>query len=185
MSWTAFLRSLSIPFEWWVVVAPWEQGIRVRRGKRAKALGSGLHFKVPFLDRVYVVSTRKRMISDSGQTMMTKDGHVLTINTVLQFSVVDALRLFESIANPEQTLLMLVQARISEVVAAHNACELSPTIVGEQARTEIPTGWGLSDVDVRVTTFARVRTYRLMMNEYRSPSGLDNLLAHDETRRTQ
>jgi hypothetical protein len=178
----SFLRSLSLPFEWWVVVAPWEQGVRIRRGKNAKRLGPGLHFKIPLLDRVYVVAIRRRMISDKGQTMMTKDGRVLTVNFSIQYAVSDVLRLFESISNPEMTLIQMVQAKIAEAVSSRESTNLSPAMVGALATPDVAQ-WGISDVEVHVTTFAQVRTLRLLMNEYGNVSGLDGTLNHDEDRR--
>lgn len=184
MSWVAFIRSLSLPLQWWVTVAPWEQALRVRKGKTAKMLGAGLHWKVPFLDRVHIVATRKRMVSERGLTVTTRDGHVVTLNIAIQFAVADALQLFEAIANPEITIIQRVSSAIAEHVAATPWSNLSLETVRLSANTSVPAlEWGLSDVDVCVTTFARVRTYRLLMNDYREHSGLDQILSADEDRR--
>ena len=64
MEWlSTIVRSLWRPFQWWVVVAQWELGLRIRLGKKTKALNPGIHFRIPFLDRIYIQSARLRTIS--------------------------------------------------------------------------------------------------------------------------
>jgi len=127
---------------------------------------------------------RTRMISERGLTTTTKDGHVITLNIAIQFSVADALQLFETIANPETTIIQRVSSAIAEHVAASELSALSIATVRESASACVPAAeWGLADVDVRVTTFALVRTYRLLMNDYREHSGLDQILSADDDRR--
>lgn len=45
---------------WWFVVLPWEQAVRVRAGSRVRLYGAGLHFRVPFIDYVWLQNTRRR-----------------------------------------------------------------------------------------------------------------------------
>lgn len=67
----AFISKL---FQWWFTVMPWEQALRIRKGSKVTLLGAGLYFKIPFIDAVYVQTTRMRMIDTPMQTMSTKDG---------------------------------------------------------------------------------------------------------------
>ena len=157
----------------WVVVAPWEQGMRVRMGNRAALIQSGFHWTLPFVDRVYRVSVRVRMIADNGLTVMSKDGNAVTINLALQFSVRDALCLFNAVANPEATIAMRAATGASKYVANTPLAEITHEDVERAARVSVPETWGLSDVDVHVLSFAAVRTYRIMQHEYRTLSGLD------------
>lgn len=184
MSLTTLLSNFSIPFQWWVVIAPWERGVRVRRGSRATELRPGLHLKIPFLDRVYVASVRTRMISDTGQTMRTKDGVPITVNIAIQFAVRDVLTLFNSIANPELTIALRAQAAIAIAIGNRSLADLDRHTMEQEAIEQIPVArWGLDDFDIRVTTLVQARVLRLIMHEYRSTSGLDELLAADDKRR--
>lgn len=54
------LRSFWRCFIWWVVIQPWEQGIRVRLGKKRVRLEPGIHFRIPYLDAVFKQSNRLR-----------------------------------------------------------------------------------------------------------------------------
>lgn len=177
------LRSLALPFQWWVTIAPWEQGVRVRLGKTSKILRPGIHLKVPWLDRVYVVSTRLRMISDQGTTMMSADSKPVNVKIAVQFCVANVQQLMESIANPEDTIITRVQVAVAAIIAKTNAIDLTPEVVQGAARISIPEDWGLARVDVNVTGLAIVRTYKLMMHEYRTLTGLDATLGADEERR--
>jgi len=164
----------------WVVVAPWEQGLRVRFGKRAALLQSGFHWTLPFVDRVHRVSVRVRMIADNGLTVMSRDGKPVTINLAMQFSVRDALLLFNAVANPEATIAMRAATGAAKYVASTPLSEITHDAVERAARVSVPDTWGLSDVDVRVLSFASVRTYRLMQHEYRTLSGLDEQLEKNQ-----
>jgi len=43
-------------FKIWVIVQPWEQGLRVRLGKHIKLVNGGLYFKIPYIDSYYIQS---------------------------------------------------------------------------------------------------------------------------------
>lgn len=176
MTWLSQLFSAaSQPFQWWVIVAPWEQALRIRRGKTAKLLGPGMHFRIPFLDRVYRQSLRKRVVTDTGQTVTTKDGKVVTVAIAATFEVSDLLKLYGALANPEVVLLTKIQSRVTAHVAATDAADLSPTSI-ERAGvpdSQLCRDWGIASVELAVIGFAFVQTYRLLMNDYRTLSGLD------------
>jgi regulator of protease activity HflC (stomatin/prohibitin superfamily) len=176
----SFVRSVAMPFVWWFVVAPWEQSLRVRWGRRSTKLGPGIHFKIPFVDRVYVVSVRLRIVSDTGQTVMTRDAKPVSVSVAVQFSVRDVQQMFENVFNPEATVLTRVQSSIASAISELDSEHLTYEAVTSAAKVSIPYEWGLSDVDVRVTNFAIVRTMRLMMHEYRSLSGLDSSLQEQD-----
>jgi regulator of protease activity HflC (stomatin/prohibitin superfamily) len=177
MTWLSqFFAIFSKPFQWWVTIAPWESGLRVRLGKTAIVLGPGPHFRIPFLDRIYVQGVRLRMLSDSGQTIATRDGKVLTVAVAIQYAIADIKKLYMSANSPEMTLLSLVQGQIAELVSRSDSSELSPSKLGERVSEVMPSvEWGLSQVKVWVTGYAYVRTYRLLMNEYRNHGGLTDL----------
>lgn len=172
----ALLQTALSAMRLWVVVAPWEQGVRVRLGKQAVLLLSGFHWTMPFVDRVYRVSVRVRMISDNGLTVMSKDGKPVTINLAMQFSVRDAMLLFNEVANPEATIAIRAATGAARYVANTPLSEITHDAVERAARVSVPETWGLSDVEVRVLSFAAVRTYRIMQHEYRTLSGLDEQL---------
>lgn len=56
-----WLSKLFGSWKFWVIVAPWDVGLRVRLGRRAVALQPGPHFRIPFLDEIVLVNTRQRV----------------------------------------------------------------------------------------------------------------------------
>ncbi len=136
-----------------------------------------MHFKIPLVDRVYLVSVRTRIISDTGQTVMTRDRKPVSISVTVQFSVRDALLVFNAIYNPEATVLARIQAAVAATISSCEADDLTYDHIARSAQISIPNEWGLSGVEVRITNFAMVRTLRLMMHEYRSFSGLDESMS--------
>lgn len=177
------LRGLAVPFKWWVTVAPWEQGLRVRVGKTAKLLLPGLHFVIPFFDRCYVASVRLRMLTDVRQTVSTADGHPVTLSVAVQFRIDDLRALFLKCANPETTILARVASVCASTVSAATRDSLSPRAIEDAAGLSVPADWGVAELSVRVVDFVQVRTLRLLSNDYRQTSELDQLLAQEDRRR--
>ena len=170
MQWLSqILSSLAQPFKWWIVVAPWEGALRIRLGKVAGELGPGIHFRIPFLDRIYVQSLRLRSISDTGQTMTTKDRKVVTISVGVEYGIANLLRVYEALANPESVLIYRVQGIIADHVNGVDSNALSPHTIQAAVRSNLQAGeWGMDRLQLHVTSFAFVKTYRFMMNDYRS-----------------
>ena len=174
MGWlTTIFSAVGKPFRWWVVVAPWERGLRVRMGKSARLLEPGIHFRIPFLDRVYVQSTRLRTAYDTCITVSTLDGHTVIIGVATNFCVNDIRALFDSLAAPETTLKTRVAAAVVDYVSQRKRDDVTPTELERSVSHAISSfGCGLSGIGVQVISFAFVRTYRLMMNDYSIGAGL-------------
>lgn len=178
MNWLTQIFGFLKSFQFWIVIAPWEMGLRVRLGKHAASLRPGFHFRLPLFDRIFVQSTRLRSISDNGQTMTTSDGHVLTLSIAVFYAIEDIARLYTSVSNPETTLLYQVEGLVAECIARTDRATLTPALVEQFVSERMPsTEWGLGQVKVTVITFAFVKVYRLLQHEYRSVSAADNLEA--------
>lgn len=164
MEWlTQLLRSVTGMFRWWIIIAPWEQGVRIRLGREATLLLPGSHFRVPLLDRVHVVAIRLRMVQGRSQTATTKDGAVVTVGCAIQYGVKDAVQLFKTIANPESTMMARVRSVVSEVVSKVDREDLTRDLIQAAAEEAIDgEKWGLDSVTVGVVDMAFVRTFRLM-----------------------
>lgn len=169
MNWLQDIFGFFKSFQFWIVIAPWESALRVRLGKVAAVLRPGPHFRLPFLDRIFVQSVRLRTISDTGQTLTSKDGKVLTLSVAASYAIDDIRKLYMTVAQPELTLLLQIQGIIAEVVSQTISSEISPAKIEELVTQRMPsTDWGLAQVSVKVTSFAYVKTYRLLMNDYRN-----------------
>lgn len=176
MNWLSQIFGAFKTFQCWVTIAPWESALRVRFGKTATLIGPGVHLRIPFTDRIFVQAVRLRPIFDTGQTITTKDGKVLTVSFVVYYAIGDMLKLYLSVSNPEQLLIGLVQGIIARVVTSTRSEDLTPSLIEAEVDKHGPsTDWGLEQVRLEITTFAYVRTYRIMNYEYRSTSSANDL----------
>ena len=162
-------------FQCWVTIAPWEMGLRIRLGKTATVLQPGPHWRIPFLDRIFVQPVRLRTISDGGQTISTSDGKNLSINFSVMYQIQDIKKLHMTTASPEHALLNEIRGIITSVVNKLKSTEITPELLQQSIPSTIGDCWGLSDVRLVLATFAFVRAIRLMQYEYQQTSTTNNL----------
>ena len=159
-------------FRWWVVVAPWEQAVRVRLGKRATLLHPGLHLRIPGLDRVYRESVRLRTVDLGLQTISTTDGKTVTLSGFIRYKVVDLLEVMNALHHPEDTLADEAMGAIAKCVQTSMAASVTPSAVEEAATLAVQDiGYGLGCMSVGITDFAFVRTYRIIQEARRWNKG--------------
>lgn len=144
---------------------PWEQAIFIRRGSQVKPLGAGIYFKIPFIDVVYIQTTRMRMIDLSYQTMSTKDGKTVTIKSAVGYGIENVLKLYNTMHHPEMTLGSLVMGYIAEFVRSKQYEELQPIDIEAYANSKMSTLTnGLKDINVKITSYTEARTYRMIQD---------------------
>lgn len=150
---------------WWVTVAPWEQCIRVRLGKRLKLLKAGIHLRLPVLDRVYIQSVRLRSTDFPIQTITTKDGHTVTVAGTMLYEIVDIMKLYTTLHHAEGVVVDMVASAISRTIHSLNREECSPQRVQDDATQQVELErYGINQTSIHITDFAFVKTYRLIMD---------------------
>lgn len=159
----SFLRNC---FRWYFIVMPWEQAIFIRGGRKHRVLGPGLYFRIPFIDMVYINTTRRRMIEAPMQTVTTSDGHAITIKTGVSYRIVDMFKLYNGLYHPENTLLNIVMSDVSRYVSDRKLHELSPNnIESAMSISAQQDEWGLGDLKVTLNNYAVVKTFRLIQDQ--------------------
>lgn len=154
-------NQVSSLFKWWVIVLPWERGIRVRMGKHPKELGPGIHFRIPYFDSVYVQPIRLTFVNFSPQTLTTKKGDLLTIQMIVGYSIKDISQLYNSVSEVQSVVCGKVMGRVAQYITENEDC--SPEGIAADAKKVLSElGWGLNVSDVEVVTFAKTKTYRLI-----------------------
>lgn len=175
---TQVFQSLSRPLTWWVVVATWEQAVRVRFGKRVHELGPGIHLRIPFVDRIYVQSTRLRTTCSTGLTITTEGGQTVTLSLAIEYSIASTLRVYETLANPDTILRCRFERMLTAAVAAVPS-GLTVHFINKALEIEVESMdlgvFGLRDARAFVTSFAVVRPIRLMSNDYVTSTSLHNI----------
>jgi len=174
MEWlSSLLRGLAKPLKWWIVIATWERGLRVRLGKTSTALEPGIHLRIPWLDRIYVQSVRLRTLSTEKINAMSKDGKNVSISVAVHFTIKDVKRLYDSLSTPSYTILATVAEHLisnaSEIEARRLTAEKLEAALDEW---EDWKRWGIGELTLSVTGFSVCRAYRLLQNEYQGGAGL-------------
>jgi regulator of protease activity HflC (stomatin/prohibitin superfamily) len=158
----AFLSKL---VKWWFVVMPWEQAIRVRHGNKVAVLKEGMYFKIPFIDSVYIQSIRLRTVDIPIQTISSKDGITVTVKAYIAYSIADIFLLYKTLYHPQATLSSVVNSSISGYIRENEILNISPNTIESIINTSINGAqYGLQDVSVKITTFAVVKTFRLIQD---------------------
>lgn len=76
-----------------VVVPQQEEYVIERLGKYSRTLSAGLHFLIPFFDRISSKMTRQEIPMDTAaQTVITGDNVSVTLDGILYFQVVDSFK---------------------------------------------------------------------------------------------
>lgn len=168
------LDYLSKIFQWWILIQPWELGVRTRFGNKTKLLQPGVHFRIPFFDIIYVQTIRLRVVSLCPQTVSTKDGKTLTISCAVGYSISDIMCLFNTLYHPEVTIGNMVQGFVAGYVFSHDLVDCTPEQV-EKYLTEKLTDvdYGIKYEYSKVLSYAVVRTYRLIQDGSWSENKLD------------
>ena len=153
-------------FTWVVIVAPWEQALRVRLGKNASLLGAGCYLRIPFVDRVYIHTIRKRMFVIRPQVLTTLDGKTLSLSGAIGFQIDDLRKLFDSLHDAMDTVESQIGSAIAEYVSTHQLSECEPEKIERHVSIAVKlSNYGLSGQEYRITNYAVVRTYRFISGD--------------------
>lgn len=157
------IKGLFKSIQCWLIIAPWEQGIRVRFGKWVKKLDSGTHFKIPIFDRFYVQSVRLRITGLSKQTMTTLDGKTITMCGNVGYCIEDIVKLYNTIHHAEDTIHSMAKGAIAQYVSQHNIDECTPGIIEQKASDKLDLKkYGIDCGRIYIVEFAVVPTIRLI-----------------------
>lgn len=149
--------------QWWIVIAPWEAAIRVRRGRNITTLKPGMHFRIPTLDRFFIQRTRKRYMTTPTQTVTTKDRQAVTVSGGTAYSIVDIGTLYNTLSDPEDVIQTETLALVTQYIAAHSLEEITPNSIQNHVSQNLDLNkYGLGDVSFLITDFVCVKTYRII-----------------------
>lgn len=150
-------------FNWWIIIVPWEQGIRIRLGKHIKKLNEGIHFRIPFLDRVYKQSTRLRYVDTPIQTITTKDGKTITLSGTICYCIKDVLLLYQQLHHPDDTIMNLAMSEAAQFIRKIRLEEFDQSAMEQKIQESLNLEkYGLSDIKYSLIDCAVVRTFRII-----------------------
>ena len=161
----------------WIIVQPWQTGIRVRAGKKITKLSKGLYFRIPYIDSVYIQENRLRVASMPVQTLTSKDIKTITINGAVGYVINDIEKLYQTLFHPETTIINIASSEISEFVFNNNIQDINPQAIEDYVLEKLNVeDYGLTFSYLKITTFAVVKTFRLIQDQ----SWVDETLKMDD-----
>lgn len=157
---------------WYVIITPWETGLRVRRGKNVTTLKAGIHWSFPIVDQVYRQSIRMRICDLPTQTLTTIDGHTLTIKGMLGYEIKNMRKLYDKLQHADDAVSNLVSGHIATFVATRNKGDFTLLDIERVVLEQLDfSQYGLGNIKLRITDFAYIRALRLIMGESAGVAG--------------
>ena len=139
------------------IVPPGAVFIVERMGAFYAVYTEGVHFSIPFLDRIAAkVSTADQCLPVENVTALSSDEKPLTLSAEVCFCVTDAERFFYSTENTVSSLGRLTLTALRDIVSAMDAAAVlaSQEDIGKKAaRVTAPAAeqWGLLVKEIRLT----------------------------------
>lgn len=162
----AFIKQFAQAFSWFVVVAPWEQALRVRLGKHIRKLDAGIYLRVPFMDRIFKQSIRRRLSLIRPQTLTTADGKVITCTGAVGFSIGNLHKLYETLESPNDTIENEVAAIISHFIGSRELIECTSLALEKFVATHLNLErYGLIGQEFYTASFATAKTFRFITGD--------------------
>ncbi len=107
------------------IVRQWEKVALIRLGRIVKIEDkAGLHFKMPFIDPLYVVDMRMQTIQLKGQTTITKDNISVTIDAVVFTKVEDPEKVIVQIEDYKDAVAKYAQTSIRDIMGKYTLDDL-------------------------------------------------------------
>ncbi len=103
-----------------VRIVPQQTSLIIERlGRYSRTLEGGIHFLVPFVDKVRAnIDLREQVVSFPPQPVITSDNLVVNIDTVIYYSVIDAKSAVYEIANFIQGIEQLTVTTLRNVIGS-------------------------------------------------------------------
>jgi regulator of protease activity HflC (stomatin/prohibitin superfamily) len=163
-----FFISIIKIFQFWVVIYPYENGVRLRLGKYDSTLRQGFHWCLPFkIDRVITIDTVSRTLRLGAQSLVTSDKKHIVINSVVTCEILDARKALLNVNSVEH----VIDDACSGFVAAYVSENTFDTIVKscsmpDNSLTNVcrkhAAQFGIRISKVQFTDVTQSRTFRLL-----------------------
>ena len=142
-----------------------------RLGRYYVTWNTGLHFLVPFVDRVSKVVTLKEIVNDyAPQPVITKDNVTIQIDTVVYYQITDAKAFTYGVDNPNRALETLSATTLRNIIGALDLDEAltSRELINGKMRIildEATDPWGIKVIRVELKNIIPPKDIREAMEK--------------------
>ncbi|ACS33012.1 SPFH domain-containing protein [Thermococcus gammatolerans] len=109
------------------VIRPYQKGLVERLGKFNRILDPGIHFIIPFMERVKKVDMREHVIDVPPQEVICKDNVVVTVDAVVYYQILDPVKAVYNVSNFLMAIIKLAQTNLRAIIGE---MELDETLSG-------------------------------------------------------
>jgi len=99
-----------------ITVFEFERGLKYSRGKFARVLAPGQHWYLPLFTTVKKVDVRPRVVSVSGQEVLSSDGVALKVSVAAEYQVADPDVAVNQVANYQEALYLKLQLALRGII---------------------------------------------------------------------
>lgn len=162
-----FISTLRI-FQFWVVVYPYERGVRLRLGKFHAVLEPGFHWCLPLkLDRVLTIDVVIRTLRLGAQSLVTNDAKHVVVNSVVTCEIFDPRKALLEVEAIEHVIDDGCSGLIAAFVADNDLeyivqCCADPDAELIAECQENAAAYGVRIIRVQFTDVSPSRTFRLL-----------------------
>ncbi|MDD4354264.1 MAG: SPFH domain-containing protein, partial [Candidatus Nanoarchaeia archaeon] len=102
----------------------WEKSIVFRLGKFSRMTGSGLNFKIPFIENIIKADTRLMTMDIKRQEVITKDNISCYVDAVVLYKIIDVKKAIITVGNYLRNVEQQSLAALRDVVGEKELDEL-------------------------------------------------------------
>lgn len=163
----------------WFLVYPWQAAIRVRLGNRVKDFGPGVHFKIPWIDRVFIQGTRTCSVLLPLQSLTTTDKKIANVMAVVNYRLIDLRAVYETTYRVSDWIISNAMSAVAGYVSHRTGDETMADGIGTAIRDQLigASERGIEIEDISIVAFSVCKAYRLIGE---SPAGAWFPNAHGE-----
>ncbi|NJF25671.1 SPFH domain-containing protein [Thermococcus sp. Bubb.Bath] len=109
------------------VIRPYQKGLVERLGKFNRILDPGVHFIIPFMERVKKIDMREHVVDVPPQEVICKDNVVVTVDAVVYYQIMDPVKAAYNVSNFLMAIIKLAQTNLRAIIGE---MELDETLSG-------------------------------------------------------
>ena len=163
-----FIRQVIETARPWVMVPPWEQGVRVRLGKHITELAPGIHLVIPLVDVIHTLNVVPQVVNLPNQSVRSRDKKSVAVSGGIEYGIRNIKAAYCNVQDFDRSLQTLAMGIIADYVTAHDFAECTLEEIKAEVLKGIKDacrGWGLDVRRVFITDLCEHKAIRLMTGD--------------------
>lgn len=145
------------------IVDQWEEGVFLRFGKYIKNVKPGIHFKFPFIEKIWTTPVITQTVNLTAQTITTADERCIVLTSIVRYNIHDIKKFLLSVMHANDVLVDTTQGIIRDIVEETNWDELVDLTdkVTSEVNLQVER-WGITVEAVKFPDLGEIKTIRII-----------------------